>query len=454
MRQKFNPQTGLFSPMMRHSIVKELQEISKVLDANPRLLDLVFQDMTSLSRPDTGRQGMTAEQVLRSAVLKQYRQLTYEELAFHLEDSDSFRSFSRLEMEQYPSKSVLQENIKAIKEDTWEAILYEITSYAIREKIETGRTIRVDSTAVETNIHHPTDSTLLADGIRIITRWLTEGKELTPAPSYQYSDHRRVAKKRLMTILNAKNDRVRKSAYKDLLYYAGLVKGYAITARDELIHYEGHSLMDTLAGRELARRLERAIGILGKVIDQTDRRVLKNEKVPASEKIVSFFEDHTDIIVKGKRDTEYGHKVFLAGGRSTMILGCLITLGNPADTDQYQPLLEQHKNWYGRMPRQVTADGGFASKENLAFAKENHIKDAVFAKKRGLSILDMAKSNWVYKKLRNFRAGIEAGISTLKRAFGLDRASWTGWEGFARYVLSSIVSYNLLVIARIRLVPA
>jgi len=454
MRQKFNPQTGLFSPMMRHSIVKELQEISKVLDANPRLLDLVFQDMTSLSRPDTGRQGMTAEQVLRSAVLKQYRQLTYEELAFHLEDSDSFRSFSRLEMEQYPSKSVLQENIKAIKEDTWEAILYEITSYAIREKIETGRTIRVDSTAVETNIHHPTDSTLLADGIRIITRWLTEGKELTPAPSYQYSDHRRVAKKRLMTILNAKNDRVRKSAYKDLLYYAGLVKGYAITARDELIHYEGHSLMDTLAGRELARRLERAIGILGKVIDQTDRRVLKNEKVPASEKIVSFFEDHTDIIVKGKRDTEYGHKVFLAGGRSTMILGCLITLGNPADTDQYQPLLEQHKNWYGRMPRQVTADGGFASKENLTFAKENHIKDAVFAKKRGLSILDMAKSNWVYKKLRNFRAGIEAGISTLKRAFGLDRASWTGWEGFARYVLSSIVSYNLLVIARIRLVPA
>jgi len=454
MRQKFNPQTGLFSPMMRHSIVKELQEISKVLDANPRLLDLVFQDMTSLSRPDTGRQGMTAEQVLRSAVLKQYRQLTYEELAFHLEDSDSFRSFSRLEMEQYPSKSVLQENIKAIKEDTWEAILYEITSYAIREKIETGRTIRVDSTAVETNIHHPTDSTLLADGIRIITRWLTEGKELTPAPSYQYSDHRRVAKKRLMTILNAKNDRVRKSAYKDLLYYAGLVKGYAITARDELIHYEGHSLMDTLAGRELARRLERAIGILGKVIDQTDRRVLKNEKVPASEKIVSFFEDHTDIIVKGKRDTEYGHKVFLAGGRSTMILGCLIAWGNPADTDQYQPLLEQHKNWYGRMPRQVTADGGFASKENLAFAKENHIKDAVFAKKRGLSILDMAKSNWVYKKLRNFRAGIEAGISTLKRAFGLDRASWTGWEGFARYVLSSIVSYNLLVIARIRLVPA
>ena len=454
MRQKFNPQTGLFSPMMRHSIVKELQEMSKVLDANPRLMDLVFEDMTSLCRTDTGREGLTAEQVLRCAILKQYRQLTYDELAFHLEDSDALRSFARLEMGQYPSKSVLQENIKAIREETWEAIIQEVNRYAVKEKIETGRTVRVDSTAVETNIHHPTDSSLVMDGVRIITRWLMEGKELTPKPRYTFSDHRRVVKKRLMTILNAKNDRVRKSAYKDLLRYAGLVKGYAEGAIGELIPYVGHNFMDTLAAHEVARRLERALGLLGRVIDQTDRRVFKNEKVPASEKIVSFFEDHTDIIVKGRRDTEYGHKVFLTGGRSTMILGCLIVRGNPADSEQYRPLLEQHKEWYGRMPRQVSADGGFASKQNLAFAKGNNIKDAVFARKRGLTVPEMAKSNWVYKKLRNFRAGIEAGISTLKRSFGLDRSTWSGWEGFARYVLSSIVSYNLLVIARIRLAVA
>lgn len=113
---------------------------------------------------------MTTEQVLRCAVLKQYRELTYEELAFHLEDSDAFRTFSRLEMGQYPSKSILQENIKSIGEDTWEAIHGEIIGYAHREKIESERTIRIVSTAVETDIHHPTDSTLLADGIRVITR--------------------------------------------------------------------------------------------------------------------------------------------------------------------------------------------------------------------------------------------------------------------------------------------
>jgi IS5 family transposase len=257
-----------------------------------------------------------------------------------------------------------------------------------------------------------------------------------------------------MTILNARKDTVRQKAYRDLLHYANLVKGYAERAIPELAGYEGHTMTDTLYGRELARRLERAIRILTTVIDQTDRRVFKGESVPASEKIVSFFEDHTDIIVKGRRDTEYGHKIFLTGGTSTMILGCLMVRGNPADSDQYQHLLLKHEQWYGRMPRQVSADGGFASKENLAFAKEHGIKDAVFAKRRGLSVLDMAKSTWVYKKLRNFRAGIEAGISTLKRVFGLDRCTWSGWEGFKRYVWSSIVSYNLLVLARIKLASA
>ena len=454
MRRKFNPQMNLFSPVMRNSIVGEFEQISHILDATPTVMELVFRDLIKTRRPDTGREGMTAEQVVRCAILKQYRELTYEELAFHLEDSDAFRSFSRLEMGQYPSKSILQENIKAIREETWEAIHRDILSYAMREKVEKGRTVRVDSTAVETDIHHPTDSTLLADGIRIITRWLTEGKELAPPPRYQFSDHRRVVKKRVMTVLNARKDSVRQRAYRDLLHYAGLVKGYAVTAIPELASYNGHNLEDTFAGHELARRLERAVRILDKVIDQTERRVFKGEKVPASEKIVSFFEDHTDIIVKGKRDTEYGHKVFLSGGASTMILGCLIVRGNPADTDQYRSLLEQHRQWYGRMPRQVSADGGFASKDNLAFAKGNGVKDAVFAKKRGLSILEMAKSAWVYKKLRNFRAGIEAGISTLKRAFGLDRCTWSGWEGFKQYVWSSIVSYNLLVLARIKLASA
>ena len=104
---------NLFMTMARNKIAKELQLMSQVLDATPKVLDLLYQDLVRSARPTTGREGMTTEQVLRCAILKQYRELTYEELAFHLEDSDSFRGFSRLEMGQYPCKSILQENAAA-----------------------------------------------------------------------------------------------------------------------------------------------------------------------------------------------------------------------------------------------------------------------------------------------------------------------------------------------------
>jgi IS5 family transposase len=239
-----------------------------------------------------------------------------------------------------------------------------------------------------------------------------------------------------------------------MLHYASRVCVYAEPAAEELHSYEGDNIFDMFKARNLAQKLARAINLLNKVIDQTERRVIKNEKVPASEKVVSFFETHTDIIVKGNRKIEYGHKIFLTGGSSNLILDCLIEKGNPADSDRFKQLLDRQKNYYNRLPRQTTADGGFASKDNLAYAKEYQVKDVVFSKKRGLSVKDMAKSNWVYRKLKNFRAGIEANISTLKRAYGLDRCSWSGWEGFKQYVWSTIVSYNLQVLARIKLASA
>lgn len=448
MRQKYHQQLSLFMTVTNTQIGKELEQMSRILDETPELLQVVFDDLTKSKRADTGRQGLTAEQVLRCAVLKQYRQLSYEELAFHLDDSSAFRRFARLQMGQSPRKSILQENITAVSEQSWETIHQLLINYAVNNKIEKGRKIRIDSTAIETDIHHPTDSTLLADGIRIITRWLAAGKELSPAPVYCYSDHNRVVKKRVMTILNSKKEAVRKTAYQDLLHYAQRVVDYALPAIAELRSYQG---LDVFKALGIAAKLEHAVSLLNKVMDQTRRRVINGEQVPASEKVVSFFEDHSDIIVKGQRDTIYGHKVFFTGGASTLILDCLIEQGNPADSERYQTLLERQQRILGRMPRQVTADGGFASKENLVFAKKQQIKDVVFAKRRGLSVLDMAKSHWVYKKLRNFRAGIEAGISVLKRAFGLDRCTWSSWDGFKCYVRSSVVSYNLLAMARIKL---
>ena len=188
--------------------------------------------------------------------------------------------------------------------------------------------------------------------------------------------------------------------------------------------------------------------LTGKVIDQTTRRVINGESVSAPEKIVSIFEPHTDIIKKDRRDTFYGHKICLSGGASNLITDCMILDGNPADADLTVQMLDRHKDIYGHYPVKTALDGGFASKENLEAAKTKGIKDVCFAKKRGLKEEDMCRSTWVYKRLRRFRAGIESGISWLKRCFGLSRCTWKSHRSFKSYVWASIVSANLLTLAR------
>jgi len=454
MRKKWDEQLSIWNYLPKNRVSRELRGISEILDAHPGILERVYKDLSQAHRVDTGRDGMTAEQVLRCAVLKQYRTLTYEELEFHLQDSQSFRVFSKLRMGQNPSASTLQENIKALSVETWMAVHEATIRYAEGQGVEKGRKARIDSTVVETDIHRPTDSTLLQDGIRVITRLLAQGQEFFPRAGYTFTDHNRRAKKRCLEILHATRQGIRERAYQDLLNLAGRVRGYALVAIPLLYGYVHPDEAECLRAQALAKKLEEALGLLRRVMDQTERRVLRGESVPAEEKVVSFFECHTDIIVKNGRDTHYGHKVFLIGGRTGLILDCIVERGNPNDASLFPVLIERQERLYDRPPRQVSADGGFASQTNLEKAKGHGVKDVAFAKRKGLSLLDMVRSKWVYKQLRNFRAGIEANISRLKRSFGFSRCDWTGWIGFQKYVWSALVSYNLLVLARIKLANA
>jgi len=145
----------------------------------------------------------------------------------------------------------------------------------------------------------------------------------------------------------------------------------------------------------------------------------------------------------------YGHKLNLTTGRSGLILDVVVEAGNPADAERFLPMLERHIALYGTPPRQTAGDGGFASLDNLKQAKALGVHDVAFHKKRGLKIEDMVKSRWVYRKLRNFRAGVEANISCLKRAFGLARCTWRGLAHFKAYVWSSVVAYNLALFVRL-----
>jgi len=383
--------------------------------------------------------------VLRCALLKQYRQLSYEELAFHLEDSASFRAFARLPWAWSPKKSVLHKTISAIRAETWEAINRMLLTSARQEKIEDGSVVRLDSTVTAALMCEPSDSSLLWDAVRVMVRLLKQAQAWMGEVARAWRDHRRAAKKRWRAIAFTRGRPKRVPLYRELIKIARMTLAYL---RDAAARLAGTSSPAVALWQAQVRHDE---PLIERVIAQSERRVLGGEAVPACDKLVSLFETHADIIVKGSRDVQYGHKLNLTTGRSGLILDLVIEAGNPADSDRLMPMLERHIGAYGAAPLQAAAaDGGFASRKNLDRAKACGVRDMAFHKKSGLSIEDMVRSRWVYRRLRNFRAGIEAGISCLKRAYGLARCTWRGLDHFKAYVWSSVVAYNLVVFVRLR----
>jgi len=248
----------------------------------------------------------------------------------------------------------------------------------------------------------------------------------------------------MLEIQYAKTKKVRTSKYKNLIKITEQTTQYAQKA---VAAMESDPSCD-LKLFALASEMKQYLDLASRVMDQARRRVINGETVPASEKVVSIFEPHTDIVVKDRRDTFYGHKVCLTGGASNLIVDCVITEGNPADSTLVEQMLDRQNDIYGKYPLKAALDGGFASKDNLNAAKERQIKDVCFAKKRGLAVEDMCRSQWVYNRLRRFRAGIESGISWIKRCFGFARCTWKGFRSFKGYVWASIVAANLLTLAR------
>ena len=452
MREKQQKQMPLLEPRSDHPQARELEAISNIIDNTPTICDYILQDLNrgKIIKRRTGARGMSADQVLRTAIVMRLFEFTYEELAFHISDSRCLQRFCRIGFaDKGFKKSALNANIKSLSDQTWELIFRDLLGHAEQEGIEKGRKVRIDSTVVESNIHKPFDSVQLFDCVRVLTRLLQKARDNFGAKVI-FSDHQRRAKRRMVGIQYARGEKQRKPRYKDLLKITRKVIGYARSAEGILEQLSSADIR--LLG--LTNEIKHFADLSEQVYDQTYRRVLQGETVPATQKVVSIFEDHTNVIVKDNRDTYYGHKICLTGGASNLILDCVILEGNPADTDLVEQMLDRQQQLYGRYPLKVAMDGGFASKDNLLKAKERKIKDVCFAKKRGLKETDMCRSEYVYKKLRRFRAGIESGISWLKRSFGLTRCTWKGFRSFKCYVLASVVAANLLTMARKKLAAA
>jgi len=219
MRKKNQKQMPITPTTVDHPHGMELKLISRILDSTPTINELAWQDLTqNVENFGTGAEGMSAEQVVRCAIVKQMEDYSYDELAFHVIDSSCYRSFCRIGIAHKGfKKSALCHNIKSLSAATWEAINRILVAYAKDKKIEKGREVRIDSTVVSSNIHTPSDSSLLWDAVRVLTRLLTQAKGQFQDFDIPFTYHITRAKRRMIAVMNARNRKSRKKHYLDLL---------------------------------------------------------------------------------------------------------------------------------------------------------------------------------------------------------------------------------------------
>jgi IS5 family transposase len=426
----------------------KLKKMDQIMDANPQILELVHNDLTQgLSK--SGAWGMSAEQVLRAAIIRQWKQYSYRELADRLKDGVCLRWFTRFYSEPVPHFTSLQKVIKAIGAGTWEKINDLLVQYAKNHKLETGKALRTDTTVVATDIHYPTDARLLWDSIRVLTRLMIGCRQLLPEADFGFANRTKSSKKLCYKIAMAKGPKApkkRRQLYRRLIRIANEVFAMASGCFNHLQHWQGFDL------ELLADQLDHYLTLSAVAIDQCERRVLRGEAVPAADKIVSIFEEHTDIIKRGKSGAkaEFGHKVLIASGKSGLITQYESFRGNPDDAQMLPAVLARHQHQYGQGPRALSADRRFFSADNESKAQKYGVARLSINKPgyRSQARIKFEKERW-FKDLQRFRAGIEGIISALMRGYGLKRCLWKGWQSFQSYVGLAIVTFNLQKIAEL-----
>jgi IS5 family transposase len=444
MRETRVDQASIFENYSEHELGVRLKSLSDLLDWHPETLTLIAKDLLDESASNVGRCGLSVESIFRCLLLKQQLRVSYEQLSFHLSDSMTYRSFTRLAPDSMPSRSGLQSTIRRIKPETLEAIHGILSQNWLEQGVLSMEKLRIDSTVVASNIAPPFDSHLLNDGIRVLSRLLTRSKDATGI-KIRFTDQRKSSKSLSFQIFNAKKAE-KERLYPDLLKLSRLVLKQVDRGLQSVRSGAGES--DQKEDWVLA--MEHYRDLMQQVIDQTKRRVIDKESVHSSEKLVSLFEPHTDIIVKGFRNVQYGHKINLSSERGGFITYLSIEKGNPSDKDLFLPVLDYHQSTLKGLPNSVVADGGYASQTNVTKGRGKGIKHVVFNKRVGLTNQAMGVKQKTFDQLRHFRAGIEGNISELKRAFGASKATWKGHDGFKAFVWSAVISYNLTRLARLQ----
>ena len=426
----------------------QYEHLSRLLDANPALLSLAHRDWTRLlSTSDAGRDGYTSEQLLRALLVLFLEGKTYRHTVILIDNSEFLQYFVRLGVRPMMDFTFLNRAYTSLRASTLDTMNAVLTRYAITEELISGEKQRMDTTVVETNIHYPTDSSLLWDSFRTVARLIRGIQKEWPHLGLDHRFHDKKVKKLATFIARNASGKSKKTQRKVKQTYVTLIE------RVWWILGVGRQVEQCLGGAGCTiEALSHYLPLVARIVDQADRRVLKGQTVPPDEKLYSLFEEHTELIVRGKagKPIEFGHKILVAQTGEKFIHHYAVMEKRIEDKELLMPAVKAHKNLFGRYPDVLSTDKGFYESMKQIAELEEKIPVVSIAKKgrRNQAEYERETSD-AFIDGQRFRAGSEGSISVLKRAFKLGKCFFKGFKNYAASVGFAVLCHNLVLLTRL-----
>jgi len=436
----------LWEPWMRHAD-QALQDEALLLIIQQELAKRCKKSKTR------GRPSTTSEVILRLLLLKHLRDWSFADLTREVRANLVYREFTRIGGGKVPDDKTVSRLARQLGPDVVEKLHERVVKIALEKKVASGRKLRVDTTVIETDIHYPTDSSLLGDGVRVLTRVMKKVEEIAGEAGTRLRDRTRSIKLKVLAIARASRNKTEsgkqklKQSYVSLLNAASRVVGQASQFSQEIKQGIKRGSRKLLA--KAKRQLDEMIPRVRQVLFQTRERVL-NGNTRAEGKLVSVFEPETEVIRKGKahKPNEFGKLLKIQEAENQLITRYQVLDQRPADSTLLIPSLEQHIALFGRAPDALAADPGFFSAANEAAAEQRGVKRVSIPSSGtpGKQRKAKQKKRW-FKKLQKWRTGCEGRISVLKRRHGLRRSRYKGIAGMKRWVGLGVIADNLIHIS-------